>query len=325
MIDRSEFFQQPAWQSLVKKNFISDTRSFIDLEVTPSVFTQKVKIPLVLEELKIPGLGSVHFGRYSSVYLSDYFDFKNSEYLDIHSIEELRHKANDIGIDVLWFSNIPSNESLYSNLQEFSKSRKDCYFLDCIPSLGIKCYDTYEEYLSSLSKNSRRNIRRKNEAIKEIGAEHKVIPLGGEEIDLLLRNQFTRARNTNLDVIASNLPLSKTFKDMIGLKGVQMSEIFIDDKVISQLLLLVKEKTIAVLAQSFDEDYSQYSPGFCNFANLIAYAHGHGYKYIDLLRGDEDYKRHFSNHTIEMRKFVLILNPRLNPETLISFLQNIEE
>lgn len=325
MVDRCEFFRKPSWHFVVERNFASSSRNFVNLEVRSSVHGESVKIPLVLEELEVPDLGNVCFGRYASVYLSDYFDFSNSESLSRDSIEELRNKADDNGVDVLWLSNLPLNENFYAVLHEFSKDREDCYFLDCIPTLGVKCHSSYGEYLLSLSKNSRRNIRRKNEALRKVGVKHRIVPLTGEKIGVFLRNQAARAQSVNLDVIANNLALLRTITDIIDMEGVQVSELYIGEKVISQLLLLIGNQTIGVLAQSFDSAYSEYSPSFCNFANLIEYAHVHGYKYVDLLRGNEDYKRHFINNVIEMRKFVLILNPSVDPTTLIPFLERFEE
>lgn len=325
MVDRLEFFGRPSWRSIVEKNFASDSRNFVNLEIKSSSSEGKIIVPLVIEKLEVPSVGILSFGRYSSVYLSDYLDFNGSETLNSKSVEELIDNVRRMGVDVLWLSNLPVNENLYIALQEFSGDKNDSYFINCVPSVGIKCHSSNKEYLASLSKNTRRNIRRKTQSIDELGADHSVVPISIDKTDTLLRNQEIRARNANLDVISNDSALFGAFKDIVNVEDVQISELSVGDKIISQLLLLVNGKTIGVLAQSFDDAYSQYSPSFCNLAKLIEYAHTQGFKYIDLLRGNEDYKGHFANNIIEMRKFVQILNTTIDQKTLISYLENIEE
>ena len=324
MSSHCEFFKNQDWHKIVKNNFKSDTRVFFDA-IVPVSGGEKAKIPLVKEEIEILQSKKIVFGRYGSVYLSDYLDFSGSHLTTKESIGNLVFQSQQMGVEVLWLSNIPKESILHQALTEYSIDKTNCYFLECIPTLGVVCADNYEDYLSSLSKNSRRNIKRKLETLSKFGVKHRIVQASKDGVSLLLKNQASRASLTSLAPLTADQSLLNTIFEASKMKDVYISELISNKDTISQLLLLVKNKTIGILIQCFDPKFAQYSPSFCNFAHLIKYAYDNDFTYVDFLRGDEEYKKHFINHEIRMEKFITILNSTIEEKSLISFIERFEE
>lgn len=320
---RSEYFQHSFWFENIRSSFSSDTRTFVCADIPTS--RTKAALPLVIDQIN-GGVTTFSACRFGSVYFSDYLDFPGIDFSTQGTVDEIISTARSQNADVVWLSNIPAETVLGKTLACYRNDNASCHVLGCIPTVGIDCPDTYDNYLASLSKNNRRNIRRKTEALTLLGVTHQIVPATEEKIISLLGLQQMRAADQDsLDPLNADLNVTKFLTSLVGKPGVEISEVLLDGKPISQILLLRDKTTLAVLAQGFDPKYNAYSPSFVNLAKTIEHAISTGISYIDFLRGDESYKQHFVNNRIDMIKFVAILNPNLDETEVISFINNYQE
>ena len=130
---------------------------------------------------------------------------------------------------------------------------------------------------------------------------------------------------TGNSILAEDKEFNNAVMELESNPDVKISEVKVDGDIASQLLLLFDRDQIGVFIQSFNQKFASLSPSFCNFVYLIRCAHKEGFNYVDLLRGDELYKRHFANNVIELTKFIAILNPNLDSEPVMRYIEEYEE
>lgn len=96
---------------------------------------------------------------------------------------------------------------------------------------------------------------------------------------------------------------------------------------LSSLLIFIDKstKSIGIYAQSFDMAWSSVSPSYCAIVKLMEYAHDHGYKYVDFLRGEEEHKSHFVDWSIPLYKYVHIFNQKLNQQNVMAYIHSCQE
>ena len=101
---------------------------------------------------------------------------------------------------------------------------------------------------------------------------------------------------------------------LVNVDNVYVAKLSIGSEDASMLLLFVDNvtKTIGIYMQGFDSRWTDLSPSFCAMSYLMEYAHEHGFRYVDFLRGDETYKSNFVNRQIQLDKYVFILDDEVD-------------
>lgn len=318
----SRFFKRKDWVDKVKDSFGNQTeREFVEFDLGG------VEVSMVLEEFPVGGK-KLKALRFAGIYMSDYLDFEGRELVREENVAKLTQQATEVGVDFLWLSNIPTHSRLFEVLQKHNlkEGGEKTRFLESVPTLGVVCEDTFDDYLmNGVSKNTRRNIRRKNRKLDEKGARFEVVPADERNTLQFLESQDKRAKDKGLHSVMEDDEVERFIKSLSGAEDVYVANLIVGNKAISQLILLVHDKIISIFMQGFDPEWYDYSPSFCNISRLIEHAHDSGYAYVDFLRGDEEYKHRFANTQADMVKFVAVLNSQVDKEELFAFLNKYEE
>ena len=182
-----------------------------------------------------------------------------------------------------------------SHLHDCLLNLQDDYDIEFVKedvSPGISLPDSFEEYLSNLSKKNRHEIRRKIRKF-ENNFEFKIINANYENVDKLLL-EFLRLMKLNpekklfLNQDRINF-MSKIIKySVLEGKG-ELNFIEINNDLVSTSFAFKNNKKLFVYNSGFNNDYSEYSVGLINHVYNIKNKIN-TYNYIDFLRGDEEYK-----------------------------------
>lgn len=319
-------FSRRDWLEKVEASYQSPSREFLTI-VTQSSKDKDIVFPLVIETITLPKVGIVKLARFAGVFVSDYFsvnpDVDQEAYLD------LKQQLEAMGIDGVWFSNI----RVESEFSQIIKTLDHGEILSNIPSVGLFCDLSFDQWLVKKSKNMRKNAKRKFESLsgyaESLGESIEFVtkPASTDSIRTLLANQQTRADQKGFDAFIEKSEFSSFVRSLKDTPSVLAGELKVGDRILSSLLFFVDEenKSIAFYMQSFDAQWERFSPSFCAIIKLIEYAHDNGFLYVDFLRGDEDYKRHFTDNKFEMIKFVDVINNSVSLGNLVDFVSSYEE
>ncbi len=323
-MNKSEFFQNQFWSDIAVNSFQSKNRLFTEAKIP--LYRGETSLSLVFEKFNLNSKEIFTACRFGPVYFSDYFDFKGIDLSTLSTLNQIIEHAQNNNADLIWFSNIPKESQFYQVLKQFSQSYSNSYFLECIPTVGINLSYNYTKYLQGISRNCRHNILRKTKALDSQKAQHSIISATEENLQNLLNLQNSRSKaNNSLNSFLENQEIYSFIMNLAKKSGIKISQIEINETVISQLLILEFNNTLAVLIQGFHQEFAKYSPSFVNLSKLIEYASLNGFNYIDLLRGKEGYKKHFINQENPMTKFLYFTNQNTNTNTIIDFIKRFEE
>ena len=168
----------------------------------------------------------------------------------------------------------------------------DIEFVDEDVSPGISLPDSFDEYLSNLTKKNRHEIRRKIRKFEK-NFELKIINANHENVDKLLL-EFIRLMKLNpekklfLNQDRVNF-MSKIIKYSVLEGRGELNFIEINKDLVSTSFAFKNNEKLFVYNSGFNNDYSEYSVGLINHVYNIKNKINI-YSYIDFLRGDEEYK-----------------------------------
>lgn len=316
----SRYFTNKNWVENTQASYMPNSkRQFTEITLGHG------SLPVVIEEIDLGNDASFNALRFSGIFTSDYLDFKGRESVVEIDVLKMISDAKELGSDLVWLSNIPNSSRLFSVLNNLVDENDSMEFIPCVSTFGFVCEETHDDYLKSLSKNTRRNIKRKNKKLDNVGATYLIKPVDQTSIRQFFEMQQLRANEKNMSPIRENDRLRNFIESMVNDSSIYFSTISVSNKPISQLMLLIEDHSIAIYMQAFDPEWSSYSPSFCNISRLTRYAHEQGYSYVDFLRGDEKYKMHFCNTRVDMSKFIAVLNPEIAINQAISYIESCEE
>jgi len=225
----------------------------------------------------------------------DVFDFHNLIYDKNINNQSMKLILDHLFIDdkVLKFelNSILQKSHLHDCLLNFQDDY-DIEFVNEDVSPGINLPDSFDEYLSNLSKKNRHEIRRKIRKFEK-NFEFKIINANYENVDKLLL-EFIRLMKLNpekklfLNQDRVNF-MSKIIKySVLEGKG-ELNFIEINNDLVSTSFAFKNNEKLFVYNSGFNNDYSEYSVGLINHVYNIKNKINI-YSYIDFLRGDEEYK-----------------------------------
>ena len=168
----------------------------------------------------------------------------------------------------------------------------DIEFVNEDVSPGINLRDSFDEYLSNLSKKNRHEIRRKIRKFEK-NFEFKIINANHENVDKLLL-EFIRLMKLNpekklfLNQDRVNF-MSKIIKYSVLEGRGELNFIEINKDLVSTSFAFKNNEKVFVYNSGFNNDYSEYSVGLINHVYNIKNKIN-TYRYIDFLRGNEEYK-----------------------------------
>ncbi len=282
------------WDEIIKS---SKTATFFQtkewLQIWTKHFRAESKILGVYEEDKLIGIAPFD----SSGGNADFLGVKNiasgdslSDYGDIITASG-REKE-------VWKTVIDNSQSTTFNFQFI---REDSPSFGILKSLGGKVEEievapyidlpkTWDEYLSTLDRHDRHEIRRKMRKLDEAGVE-KINSQGkGEDADIFLDLMGKSEEKKGF--------LSETmksfFREMIEALGrigaLELSFLKMDNKYLAGVILFYFKDEVLLYNSGFDPEYSYLSPGLILKVMTIKEAIEEQKKRYDFLRGGEKYK-----------------------------------
>ena len=166
---------------------------------------------------------------------------------------------------------------------------------------SIPLPNSWDEYLSSLSKNHRKRVRRwTRQHLDTNQVEPRCTGAGWdfeEAFECLIQLHNLRRK----DLTETGAFESSQFRDFhkealsrLGARGqAVICGIFVEDKPVAIEYELLNDDTVFAYQSGADMDAELSSPGSVSILVRLKLALGYGKKTYDLMRGDEDYKQHW--------------------------------
>lgn len=249
--------------------------------------------------------------------VTDYCDFisypeKRTEFYSNLSDHFQRSYSKFSRIELI---NIPEASS---TLSDFRRLAAQCHFMceveesEVVPVLILP--NSYEEYIQSLGRKSRHELRRKLRKLETLGQIRIEQITKPEELSDAIKEFIFLHRKSS--------PAKHEFWQMHGMSDffrkishlfssenwVELNMLYVEDKWIASLLNFQYEDTSYFYNIAYDKDFSAFSPGFCLFDHSIRQAIAKNKRVADFLRGREKYKYFFGAK--DSRIYNLILKKR---------------
>lgn len=242
---------------------------------------------------------------------SEYMDFFIQQNKDSEKIflAFLNYIFKKISFDYLDLQQL--NSSFYNyDLWEKHASDKGIDLIDSKISTGIdlKEFNSYESYINNIEKKLKRDLRYAQNKFNKIEKAEYVIKseIEEEDFEIMTNLHLNRQKilyekgDTSRDCYFIDKNRGDFIKDYFcqsDLNSKLLIYLKFDGKVIAYILLLLNKPIINAFSLGFDTDYRTYSPCKLLFNQLIKYSFENGYNYLDLMRGDENYKFEWINNS----------------------------
>ncbi len=170
---------------------------------------------------------------------------------------------------------------------------------------------TYEDYMNSLRRKSRHELRRKLKRIeglerfniKKITHARHLLPAIESFISL---HKKSSPQKQAFWTTQGMLDFFKTIVHRFSKKGwVEMNVLFFEDSLISALLNFLYGNEVLFYNVAYDMEYAAFNPGFYLFHASIVEAISRGKSRIDFLRGREKYKYDFGAKECKIYSLIL--------------------
>ena len=222
--------------------------------------------------------------------LFDYHDLISNEHVNKYDIKQLFDEILNKN-SLIELNSIASGSNLHIFAQELEKEFKIEYiYEDVCPIINLP--NSFENYLLQLSKKNRHEIRRKIRKF-ENNLEFEIVETDPGNADGHIL-EFFRLMKLNSEkrnfLNQSRIEfMSRIIKyGILSNKG-NLSFIKINNEMIATSFVFQNKDKLFVYNSGFNDNYSEYSVGLLNhiynIRNKIS-----KFKYIDFLRGSEDYK-----------------------------------
>jgi CelD/BcsL family acetyltransferase involved in cellulose biosynthesis len=235
-------------------------------------------------------------------------------------LEYLEREAQDW--DLLDFCNIPQDSLTHVRLRELAEARGYQTLVeieDVCPIIGLP--GTWDEYLMTLSKKQRHEVRRKLRRA-DAGADTRFVVIGPEDdlraavqdfIDL--HQKSTPEKDQFMDPLMQGFffEMAQVLQDQGWL---QLVFVEMDGERAAALLNFDYGDSILVYNSGYDPArFRHLSPGIIVTARSIEHAVTLGRAHYDFLRGDEVYKYRFGAEDTEVRR-LLVGKPGVSLQTV---------
>jgi CelD/BcsL family acetyltransferase involved in cellulose biosynthesis len=161
----------------------------------------------------------------------------------------------------------------------------------------IKLPGNWEDYLNSIDKKQRHEIRRKMRRAEEntdltwyfVENEFTL----DEEIEAFLRLMALDREKTKFLTIPMREQMRLTLQWAFREKFLQLSFLEIQKQKAASYFCFSYKNKILLYNSGFDPKFSEYSPGWVLLGNLLRWANENHITEFDFMRGDEEYKYRF--------------------------------
>ena len=335
---RSRFFSRPDWHDRVARYYGSASARFSPFEIPGGEQPVRAGYHL-MQEWAVPrvgrsprasdGVGANRFValRFGTAPASDYLDPMNGCEDPALLLNTALSDAGEAGARFLWWSNVPRPSDLFEELAGRAESDHRARVIPCVSTLGIEGGRSFEDYLSAMSRNRRRNFWRFRKKADGLAPHFHCGALTKADVEFLLRHQERRARaSEHLGAIIDDERFTRLIRSLVGMEGVEAARLELEGEPASVLLILRDTEGAAIYAQAFDIRWAdRLYPSLALISFFVEHAFERGVGYIDFLRGTESYKRRFVDREITMAKFVYDLSDAPEADRLAEWVGGVEE
>ena len=249
----------------------------------------------LISPLKVQGKTCSFIG---STDLFDYQDLIYSNYQDIDlGLEKLvNFISNDLSVEELILNSIPDNSPTIKKMSKYLEQNNwqvDLTEEDVSPRISLP--STFDEYLSSLSKKNRHEIRRKLRRLDKIKdveeyefSKYQDIKDNLDDFFKLLRMSSDEKKefmNLSRENFFRDLSLELSLQNQTRLRFLD-----IENKRVATSLSFVTNDTKYLYNSGYDPEYRDLSVGVLNHIFAIKNSISEKNKVFDFMRGDEVYK-----------------------------------
>jgi len=198
----------------------------------------------------------------------------------------------------LELANFQDDSPTIALLESLCDLKKRTYEMNVLqPSPSIFLPSSWEEYLQSLNKKQRHEVRRKERNIeREYQAELVFLENSNDVADEmtrfieLMRNEEQKANFLNpvTEQYLLGLGMAAQKADCLNLASLQL-----DGKQAAAYMNFIDDNKLWVYNTGWNPEFSKASPGWVLLVKLIQWAIENGLDEVDLMRGGEDYKYRF--------------------------------
>ncbi len=219
-----------------------------------------------------------------------------------------------VDIDGLMLRRIRQTSPLYTYryLQPWAAERTE------VPILDLNGYiSSGADFLAEASSGLRKEVRRKEKKLAELGTIKQSFFRGGPEAQLLTR----KALSWKQDWLLANNMTSRMFMDQNALNmlieytgrtnsNTLVSALYKDDTPIAIELSFACNKHLGSFLGAYDPAFSTNGAGLVQMQRTIQWSIENSFSLYDLLPPDASYKRRVSNQTVDIVDFACPLSER---------------
>jgi len=268
-------FQTKEYRDIFKKHFVTDPQAIINIDSTEyEILPDKRAI--------IMGMKPVLNGQE----ITDYSEINNptTELMQSH-FSELKKK----GVVSVQYDYVRMDSQLYTALSELSQSPP----VQSEVSPFITLPQTWEEYITSLERTDRKELKRKFKRLDTVPHEFRIEDC--TETSPAFENfiKLHKLSDSSKDQFMSNemkLFFSELYSTSIPFWKIKLAFLVIENKPAASLIYFENEEQILLYNSGYDPEKKYYSAGLLLCAHLIKKAIEDKKIIFDFLRGNERYK-----------------------------------
>jgi len=283
-------FQTQEYRNLFKKHFITDPESCVQFEN--------------IEYELLPDNRAVLVGMKPVLGSQEITDF------GIESIENIEqiHKTlkEKYAVQTVQYDYIREDAPAFQTLQSMAQRPPTQQEVSPIITLPT----TWEEYLESLERTDRKELKRKFKRLETIQHSLRLFKYSesGKFFDSFVA--LHKLSSGNKDIFMTN-EMKVFFTDLYALSIPEWEQklafLFIDNVPAASVLFFESKDRMLLYNSGYDPGQKYYSVGLLLIAQLIHYAIENKKKVFDFLRGNERYKYDLGGKDVKLYKFVFEL------------------
>lgn len=284
-------FQTEEYRQLFKKHFIADPQicvlvGNVEYELLPDRRAVLVGMKPVLNGQEITDFGDVEDG---------------ADIIKIHSLLHNQHKIHTVQYDYIregspTFIQLSKLATTQTSLQEVS------------PVIALPT--TWEDYLTSLERTDRKELKRKWKRLDTVPHEFITIDTSNQNDYFQTFIKLHKLSDPN-KVHFMTEGMESFFKDLFALKipnwEQKLAFLTINDIPVATVFYFESKDSILLYNSGYDPEQKYYSGGLLLVAHLIQQEIERKVKVFDFLRGNERYKYDLGGKDVNLYKFVCTL------------------
>jgi predicted N-acyltransferase len=237
--------------------------------------------------------------------VTDYGEMENSSKESV--VNQLESLKNKFAISTVQFDYIRQDSQLFQILSKITSIPPTLQ--EVAPFISLP--KTWEEYLETLERTDRKELKRKIKRLDTILHEFRIVetPIPNEDFDSFV--SLHKLSDHSKEMFMSE-PMQNFFRDISSAQfpGWEQKMIFMDieGKAAASIFYFENENSLLLYNSGYDPNQKYYSVGLLLCAHLIHRAIEENKKTFDFLRGNERYKYDLGGVNMNLYKFVISLD-----------------